>query len=639
KAPQTTISPPMFPSPAMDNFCPDPELAQLNLSAYHEANFIFAPKDPRPLPVLVVTGFLGSGKTTLVKRLLSKRGNLKVAALAHDLASGLNVDAEYLAEPDAQGFGKGERAFSGKRADAAVSDGDVAALSGCACCPGFDGSLSDALRVALKNGADVGLLDYLVLETSGSADPRRLVAAMEVRFGPLARVRLDRVVAVVDSEQLLLHAERWLSLAARSGAPAAGSVGFGGSPEDMLQLAQLAVADVVLLNKADLLPNNAEARLVAESYLQQLCPQAKILTCSYGDVPLPELLDVAPAQVSDSPAISHEQAPACWEISPSLDSIRSGRATDVLPGTAAAVASGPVPLQPVQHHVVVEWSSQSSSSSQPVGLARLQHFLCRLLPRWRKVLRRGKGVLWMAEDPSARWEWEVSGRLRYTCRRSAAGFGGAQPWSGLVLIFAAGFPESEVAAVRECLSSLNEPHSSWLQASGPSADMVRRYSEAAAQIVAGSPSFELLEAPPCRIRAPGAESTEEDVQFQQTLRFRLTGRAHFGLSPALDLSEPPYRVDVDAMNSELARIVSAAQGGVFLAVGQGRCPESGQTVSALLWAVPEASDCDADLPLDDSVPRVPEISLLEAMLAAARNEATPLLQRYFGHVTSCMCGQ
>ena len=52
------------------------------------------------------------------------------------------------------------------------------------------------LRVS---GADTGLLDYLVLETSGAADPRRIVGALEVRFGPLARVRLDRVVTVVDA--------------------------------------------------------------------------------------------------------------------------------------------------------------------------------------------------------------------------------------------------------------------------------------------------------------------------------------------------------------------------------------------------------------------------------------------------------
>ena len=47
------------------------------------------------------------------------------------------------------------------------------------CCPGFDDALSSAVRNALTQGADTGLLDYLVLETSGAADPRRIVGALE----------------------------------------------------------------------------------------------------------------------------------------------------------------------------------------------------------------------------------------------------------------------------------------------------------------------------------------------------------------------------------------------------------------------------------------------------------------------------
>ena len=95
-----------------------------------QRNQIFAPAAPLPLPVLVVTGFLGSGKTTLVKqspglvrhffgtgmyrvtwfllqpwdavqrflspRLMKRRGNLRLAAVAHDLADTVNVDAAFL---------------------------------------------------------------------------------------------------------------------------------------------------------------------------------------------------------------------------------------------------------------------------------------------------------------------------------------------------------------------------------------------------------------------------------------------------------------------------------------------------------------------------------------------------------------
>lgn len=98
-------------------------------SPHPQRNQIFAPAAPLPLPVLVVTGFLGSGKTTLVKqspglvrhflifwvqghmvsastlgcrpaflppRLMKRRGNLRLAAVAHDLADTVNVDAAFL---------------------------------------------------------------------------------------------------------------------------------------------------------------------------------------------------------------------------------------------------------------------------------------------------------------------------------------------------------------------------------------------------------------------------------------------------------------------------------------------------------------------------------------------------------------
>ncbi|CAK9089962.1 unnamed protein product [Durusdinium trenchii] len=377
------------------------DLIHANFCAFQEETQIFAPAAPMPLPVLVVTGFLGSGKTTMVKQLMKRRSNLRVAAVAHDLAATINVDAAFLSSvADVQrGLGKGESLF--QQTMTAFRDGDVAALSGCVCCPGFDDALSFAVRSALTQGADTGLLDYLVVETSGAADPRRIVGALEVRFGPLARVRLDRVATVVDAERVVAEGQRWELAQEQQTA------------EEQLQLVQLSVADLVLLNKVDLIKD--EDVVWAKQLLQRLCPDAKVLPCRHGDVPVPDLLDVEVAEAVPTAAISHEDNPTCWKMSSS--STESSR-----PSHDRGFKGVDMNI----HHRVAEWSTRDRGS-KPVRLARLQHLLCEKLPRLRRWLRRGKGLLRVAEDPSARWDWELSGQLRYNLRRS----GGTVPWSTL----------------------------------------------------------------------------------------------------------------------------------------------------------------------------------------------------------------
>ncbi|CAE7414082.1 unnamed protein product [Symbiodinium natans] len=483
--------------------------------AFQEQNQIFAPAAPMPLPVLIVTGSLGSGKTTLMKRLMNRRANLRIAALAHDLASKLNIDASFLAAEIQPGLGKGEYLFQ-----SAWRDGEVAGLSGCACCPGFDEALSMAVKTALNEGADRGLLDYLLLETSGAADPRQIVSSLEVRFGPLARVRLDRVVTVVDAERVLAEGQAWLDHKTQA------ACNSRHRDEHQLQLAQLLVADVVLLNKVDLCSEEPKAL----ELLRQLCPHAKVLSCSFGDVPVPELLDVVPVPVSASATVSHEDIPACWQVSTSLESSRQSRLLEELPAD----------LSTKFHHRVVEWSTRGKEA-KPVQLARLQSLLCVHLHRIRRWLRRAKGMLWVAEDAQAQWEWELSGQLRFSCRRTPGGFGGAEAFSSLVLIFADGVPEAELLNTQRVLAELTLPAEEMV----PPKDILQQLAE-------GSVGFEILGC-----------STDRD----SCVRFRLTGRRYFNLDSDLDLADPPYRIDLDALNQDLAQLVNAEKGPIFLATG------------------------------------------------------------------------
>jgi len=284
---------------------------------------------------------------------------------------------------------------------------------------------------------------------------------------------------------------------------------------------------------------------------------------------------------------------------------------------ATAETGAKLQLSPLAQHIashrVVEWHAEA----QPVYLTRLQQLLAKKLPACQERLRRGKGLIWVAEDASARWEWQLSGRLRYSCRREADSFRGTAAWSCLVLIFAAGMSDAEVQTVEDALATLTQP---------PPVVSAAQNQEALEAIASCTPGFEILGPPPPTGGARGAPETvapEDGI-----IRFRLTGRSFFDIPLEVDLNDPPYRIDLDAMNFELARTVSSAQGGGFLAVGCGSASAGSGACTALLWPIGA----------DDEGTEGPSILLFTLLVTLAR-EAPPLLRHSFGHVTSCQCGQ
>ncbi|HSV30244.1 MAG TPA: cobalamin biosynthesis protein CobW [Candidatus Omnitrophota bacterium] len=177
----------------------------------------------RKVPATVITGFLGAGKTTLVRHLLANNQGRRIALIVNEFGD-VGVDGELLAACGVEG----------------CREEDVIELAnGCLCCTVADEFLPT--MQALLDRADPP--DHIVIETSGLALPKPLVKAFhwpEIR----SRVTVDGVVAVVDAAAF-----------------AAGR--FADTPEMMAQPDhdnpleevfedQLACADMVLLNKADL---------------------------------------------------------------------------------------------------------------------------------------------------------------------------------------------------------------------------------------------------------------------------------------------------------------------------------------------------------------------------------------------------
>jgi len=213
------------------------------------------------IPATIVTGFLGAGKTTMIRHFLENAGGRRLALVINEFGD-IGVDGEILKSCGAE----------------ACREEDVIELAnGCICCTVADDFLP-AIEKLLKR-ADK--LDHIVIETSGLALPKPLLKAFdwpEVR----ARLTVDGVIAVVDAGAVAdgRFADDAEALAAQRAAdPALGH----DNPLEEVYEDQLLCADIVVLNKTDLLSLGDAAR-VAEEVRATARPSTKVIAAQEGRV-------------------------------------------------------------------------------------------------------------------------------------------------------------------------------------------------------------------------------------------------------------------------------------------------------------------------------------------------------------------
>ena len=236
------------------------------------------------IPVTVVTGFLGSGKTTLVRHLLQNNQGRRIAVLVNEFGE-VGIDGDIL--KSCQVCDEDDDTANGT-----ASTNILELANGCLCCTVQEEFLP-TMQELLKRRDDI---DCIVIETSGLALPKPLVQAFrwpEIRTG----ATVDGIVTVVDGDALT-RGHIVGDLEALEAQRQADDSLEHETPIEELFEDQLACADMVLLTKTDLMAEPERDRV--QTYLQSQAPAGiKVVPCHQGEIH-PEVLLGFNAAVEDN---------------------------------------------------------------------------------------------------------------------------------------------------------------------------------------------------------------------------------------------------------------------------------------------------------------------------------------------------
>ena len=216
----------------------------------------------KPVKIVMLTGYLGAGKTTLHNHILSNDGGIRAAVIVNDIGE-VNVDASLI-----------------KDGGLSATDNLIPLTNGCICC-----TLADDLANQLSGLADSGDFDYIIIEASGICEPVPIAYTIsafcdEEKVGGAPKLALDNIVAVVDCARMYDEFHGGRDLLAED---------IDEDDIEALLISQIEFCSTLVLNKVDTVTPEQLAELKA--IVRSLQKDAVIVEATQGNVDLREVLD------------------------------------------------------------------------------------------------------------------------------------------------------------------------------------------------------------------------------------------------------------------------------------------------------------------------------------------------------------
>ena len=306
------------------------------------------PSSTKQCKIILLTGYLGVGKTTLLNHILGNDEGIRAAVIVNDIGE-VNVDASLI-----------------KDGGLSQTDNLIPLTNGCICC-----TLASDLAKQLQDIADSGNFDYIIIEASGICEPIPIAYTIsaycdQAKYDGNAPLDLDNIVAVVDCARMWDEFNGGKDLLADN---------IDEDDIESLIIQQIEFCTTIILNKTDQVTPEQIKELKA--IVRSLQRDAVIVEAENGDVPMSELLDTG--------RFSFEKAydSAVW---------------------ADAMA------HPEEHEdpEVLEYdiSTFVYERRKPLDIDKLSEFV----QTWPDSIIRSKGMLWIDQDPDMCYVFEQAGR-------------------------------------------------------------------------------------------------------------------------------------------------------------------------------------------------------------------------------------
>lgn len=221
------------------------------------------------IPVTILSGYLGSGKTTLMNHILNNTENARVAVIVNDMSE-INIDADLIA--NGSSLSRTDEKF-------------VELSNGCICC-----TLREDLLVEIQKLVNQGGIDYILIESSGISEPVPVAQTFsymdeDTNIDLTEKVKIDTMVTVVDAFRFWSDYQSGESLLDRN----EGISEIDEREVSDLLIDQIEFCDVIILNKCDLVDESELNKL--KQTIKKLQPEAEIISTSHGVVDIEKILN------------------------------------------------------------------------------------------------------------------------------------------------------------------------------------------------------------------------------------------------------------------------------------------------------------------------------------------------------------